>query len=59
MSLLTAAIVKTSQIEAGIHFIFLKNVLDRALNVFNTKFGLQGKNRKQVLALFCKLVALL
>ena len=41
MSLLTAAIVKTSQIEAGIHFTFLKNVLDRALNVFNTKFGSQ------------------
>ena len=41
MSLLTVAIVKTSHIEAGIHFTFLKNVLDQALNVFNTKFGPQ------------------
>ena len=65
MSLLTALIVKNSHILGRIYFIFLKNILNQTWKAFNTKFGPQWKDRKssyqvrQVLAVFCKLVALI
>ena len=64
MSLLAVFIVKNSHILAGIYFIFLKKVLDQTWKAFNNKFGHYWKDRKssyqvgQILALFCKLVAL-
>ena len=63
MSLSAALIVKSSHILAGIYFIFLKKVLDQTWKAFNTNFGRQGKDQdssyqvRQILALFCKLVA--
>ena len=63
MSLITAPIVKHSQILAGIYFILLKNV-GQAWKAFSTKFGPQWKDRnctyqvRHVLALFWKYVAL-
>ena len=65
MSLLTASFVKKSHFLSGIYFIFLINVIYQTSKVFNTKFGSQGKDRKnsykvrQIFALFCKLVALI
>ena len=64
MSLLTAPIVKNSDMLAGIYFIFLRNALDQTWNSFDTEFRPQWKDRessyqvRQNLALFCKLVAL-
>ena len=59
MSLLTALIVKNSHILAGIYFIFLKK--RPKPNFFNTKLGPQNLSYqiRQVLVLFCKLVALI
>ena len=52
MNLLTAPIVKSSHISAGIYFIFFeKNVLDQIWKSINTKFGPQwndGKSSYQV-----------
>ena len=43
--LLTAAIVESSHILAGIYFVFLKDVLDQTLKTFDTKFGPQWKDQ--------------
>ena len=45
MSLLTAQIVKGSQILAWIYFILLKFVLVRAWAFFNGKFGSRWRDR--------------
>ena len=65
MSLLTTLIVKNSHILAGIYFIFLKNTLNQTWKAFNSKLEPQCKDQessyqvKQILAIFCKLVALI
>ena len=65
MSLLTALIGENSHILGGIYFIFLKNRRRPTWKAFNTKFGPQWKDRessyqvRQILAFFCKLVALI
>ena len=65
LSLLTGLIVKSSHILIGTYFIFLGNVLDQGWKVFNIEFGLPWKDSKssyqvrQILALFCQLVALI
>ena len=52
-------------ILAGIHFIFLKKVLDQTWKSFNIKFGFQEKDQestyqvRQILKLFWKLVDLI
>ena len=65
LSLLTALIVKNNHILAGIYFIFLKKVLYQTWKTFNTKVEPQWTDWersyqvKQILALFCKLIALI
>ena len=62
---INSLIVRNGHILTGIYFIFLKNVLDQTWKAFNTKFGPQWEDRessyqiRQILALFCKLVALI
>ena len=74
MSLLTASIVVSfinsfinsfnSRISAVIYIIFINKVLEQTWKTLNTKFGPQWKVRessyqiRQILTLFCKLVAL-
>ena len=62
---INSLIVRNGHTLTGIYFIFLKNVLDQTWKAFNTKFGPQWEDRessyqiRQILALFCKLVALI
>ena len=64
MSLLRALIVRNSHILPGIYFILYKNNLDQTWNAFNAKFEPQRKDGessyqvRQILALFCRLIAL-
>ena len=63
--LLTASVLKISQIKYIIYFTFLKNVLNQTWRSFNIKLEPQWKDRKssyqvrQILALFCNLIALI
>ena len=65
MFLLTALIVKNSDILAWTYFMVLKNVLYQTWKASNTKFGPHWKDRensyqvRQILTLFYKLVALI
>ena len=65
MTLLTALIVESNHILAGIYFIFRKNVLDQTWMTSNVKFRLQWKDWesscqvRQISLLFSKLVALI
>ena len=66
MYLLTALIVKSSHILAGIYFIFQNsNILDQTWKAFITKYRPHWKDEEsshqlsQILVLFCKLVALI
>ena len=62
---LTASVLKSSHIKSIIYFIFLKNVLNQTWRSFNIKLQSQWKDRKssyivrQILALFCNLIALI
>ena len=64
ISLSTASVFKNNHILSGIYYIFLKNVIDQTWKAFITIFWFQWKDREssnqviQILALFCKLVAL-
>ena len=58
-------LLRTVIFLAEIYFIFLESVVHQTSKAFNTKFGPQWKDRKtsskvkQILAPFCKLVALI
>ena len=62
--LLTTNFAKNNHIYARIFFIFLKNVLNKTWNAFNSKFWHQWKDQKssyqvrEDFALFCNLIAL-
>ena len=65
MSLLETKFVKNSHILGKIYLIFLKNVLKKTRNSFNTKFQAQWKacsssyQLKQILAVFFDLISLI
>ena len=64
MFLLTSNFVKNNHIQVEILYIFLKTVLKKTWNTFNTKFPSEWKDWKrsyrvmEAVAVFCNLIAL-